>query len=272
MSRTSPRTLRQLAAGSAALLVLAAASAAAQTTDSTRTTPPDRPMRGGMRGMGPRMAPDAPQGPRAGMPGRRLRGSAEGRFTPRAPGMGAAMRAGPGRGLMRGITLSPDQERALRASQSRHLLATKPLLIEALSARTDVQLAQLNGDQRALDAANTRLAATRARLDSLRAGRSPVNDLRAVLTSDQQKLLDRNLSEGADRARAWGMRGDAGRRERGVRPGMEPRGFRQGPPAMRRWGGDEEDLPFDAEPAALWMLFGDVMDHADDEVDEAGRR
>lgn len=140
--------------------------------------------------------------------------------------MSRAMRA---EGMMRGITLSSEQEKALRAAQARHIQQGKPLMMEMLSARTDEQLARLNGDQKALDAATARMAATRTRLDSLRSNRGPTDDLRAVLTPDQQKLLDRNLTEQSNR-RPDGMRKgpDAMRR----RPGG--RGFGDGPPGMPR--------------------------------------
>jgi len=101
--------------------------------------------------------------------------------------------------LLRGITLSTEQEKALRSSRARQLIATKPLMVEMTSARADAQLARLNGDQKALDAATARLQATRTKLDSLRAQRSPVSELRSVLTPEQQKLLDRNLSERGNR-------------------------------------------------------------------------
>ncbi len=100
-----------------------------------------------------------------------------------------------GGAMMRGITLSADQEKALRSSQSKHILATKPLMLEMMSARMDEQLARLNGDQKGLDAATARATTARTRLDSLRSQRSPTADLRAVLTPDQQKILDKNLAE-----------------------------------------------------------------------------
>jgi hypothetical protein len=221
------RTNRTLAACSVALTVLAASSALAQVADSTRPTPP--PMRGGAgpgAGIRSRMAPDDARPARPARPGvQRSRRDGRGRggdFGPGAPGRGASFRGNGGpRALLRGITLSTDQEKALRAGQARHLMANKPLMLEMMSARTDEQLARLNGDQKALDAASARLSATRVKLDSLRSLRSPTDDLRAVLTADQQKILDRNLAE---QATARPMNGRAG----GARGAMGPRGFREG--------------------------------------------
>ncbi|MEO6446362.1 MAG: Spy/CpxP family protein refolding chaperone [Gemmatimonadaceae bacterium] len=140
--------------------------------------------------------------------------------------MGREMR---GNTLLRGITLSGDQEKALRAVQARHIQQGKPLMMDMLSARTDEQLARLNGDQKALDAATARMTATRTRLDSLRSNRGPTDDLRSVLTPDQQKLLDRNLSEQGSR-RPGGMRMGPDAMKR--RPGG--RGLGDGPPGPTR--------------------------------------
>lgn len=264
------RSFRSIAAWSVALTLGAAggaATAGAQATDSTRIAPPPPPGRGGMgplRGMGPRAGFGTPRGaddrgPRAGMRGRRLDGARE-RPGVGARGFGAArrMRAG---FLMRGITLSAEQQRSLRTNQARHITASKPLMLELLSARTDQQLAHLNGDQRALDAATARITTARARLDSLREKRSPVEDLRAVLTPEQQKLLDRNLGEAAQGGGAAGpMRGNR-MAPRAMRPGVAPRGFRDGPFPPRR-GGDDEGVGMndDELDTALfgWLGVDDV--------------
>ncbi|HPV77001.1 MAG TPA: hypothetical protein PLX31_19000, partial [Gemmatimonadaceae bacterium] len=140
--------------------------------------------------------------------------------------------------FLRGITLSTDQEKALRATQAKHLLETKPLMLEMLSARTDEQLARLNGDQKALDAASARMTATRTRLDTLRTKRSPIETLRSVLTPDQQKILDKNLAEGPQNR--MGRAGQGGQGMRGFRDGAGPRGFRGGPPPRRPAGDDVE--------------------------------
>lgn len=242
------RTARTLAACTVALTVLGSTSALAQVADSTRPTPP---MRGGMgpgRGMGPggemrpRMAPDDGIPGRPGMMRFRQEGGRRGGFGPGAPGRGAALRGAGPRALMRGITLSVDQQKALRGAQARHLQATKPLMLEMMSARTDEQLARLNGDQKALDAATARVTATRTKLDSLRGQRSPTDDLRAVLTPDQQKILDRNLAEGAN-VGPMNRRAGEGRDRfapRGLRDGMGPRGPR-GMPRPGRWDADDSN-------------------------------
>ncbi|MCC6770420.1 MAG: Spy/CpxP family protein refolding chaperone [Gemmatimonadaceae bacterium] len=123
--------------------------------------------------------------------------------------------------LLRGITLSADQEKSLRANQSRHLQATKPLMLEMMSARTDEQLARLDGDQKALDAAKARRSASRARLDSLRGTRSSASELRAVLTPDQQTLFDRNRATAG--VRRTDRRGAADPRNSRTRVAPRPR-------------------------------------------------
>jgi len=216
--------------------------------------------------MGARLGADGPwgvddRGPRAAMRGRRLDG-ARARFAPGGRGIGVARRARAGF-LLRGITLSTEQQKALRTNQARHITTAKPLMLELLSARTDQQLAHLNGDQKALDAAAARITTARARLDSLREKRSPVEDLRAVLSPEQQKLLDRNLSEAAQgRERMGPPRGD-GMGPRGLRPGAGLRGFRDGPLPPRRGGDDASgeigDDEFDAELFA-WLDLDDADD------------
>lgn len=244
------RTLRTLATCSVALTMLAASTAMAQTADSTRTTPPPAAPRrgvmgpgGGMRGQFGPPNGGAPDWGR--MRGRTGRGEMGPGFAPGAPGRGAMMRGPGGNGaLMRGITLSTDQEKALRSSQAKQILVTKPLMLEMMSARMDEQLARLNGDQKGLDAATARATTARTRLDSLSSQRDPTADLRAVLTPDQQKILDKNLAErgtmnrmgrgGAMGPGRWGPDG------RGFRDGgMAPRAPR-GAPRMRRWTEDAD--------------------------------
>lgn len=241
-TRHLPATTRAMLLA-AAMTIAATQVAAAQTADSTQPPPRGPGMRGGMgpgRGMGPGagMRARGPMGPDFAGPGQRGRG---------APGMPAGgMGPGP-RALLRGITLSVEQEKALRASQARHLLEAKPLRIEMLSASTDQQLARLNGDQKALDAATARVTAARSKLDSLRDKRSPVEALRSVLTPDQQKILDKNLSDAPLGGRGFGpgrgMGPDGFGPQGGMRfrDGAAPRGFRNGPPPRRPAGDDLDD-------------------------------
>lgn len=233
-------TIRQFGVATAALTLFAATTVVAQVPDST-PRPPAQGMRGGMgpgAGMRGRFAPGDADGPRRGG---MMRGPAGG-FRQGAPGMRAGRGVGPGRqAFLRGITLSTEQEKALRSAQAKHLLETKPLMMEMLSARTDEQLARLNGDQKALDAASARLTTTRTKLDTLRGKRSPVETLRSVLTPDQQKILDKNLAERGPNAgvgRGFGP-GQGGRGMRGLRDGAGPRGFRNGPP--RRPAGEDTE-------------------------------
>lgn len=229
-------TIRQFGVATAALTLFAATTAVAQVADSTKRPAPemrDGAMRGGMM-RGNRM--------RDGMMREGMMRGPGGDFRQGAPGMRAGREFGPGRqGFLRGITLSTDQEKALRSAQAKHLLETKPLMMEMLSARTDEQLARLNGDQKALDAASARLTTTRTKLDSLRGKRSPVETLRSVLTPDQQKILDKNLAErGPDARDGRGVGpGQGGRGMRGLRDGAGPRGFRNGPP--RRPAGEDTE-------------------------------
>lgn len=268
MSRSSRSHAAWMAAftlGVAGVVATAASTAGAQSTDSTRTPPPAAPGRmgmGPMRGMGPRAGADAPwraddPGPQGAMRGRRLDRTGA-RFGPGARAMGVARRARAAH-LLRGITLSAEQTKALRANQARHVTAAKPLMLELLSARTDQQLARLNGDQKALDAASARISNARARLDSLRENRSPVEDLRAVLTPEQQKLLDRNLSEAAQGRRGMGPAGGGARGPGGLYPGFAPGGFRARPLPPRRGGDDALGLGDDvlADPFFGWVDLDD---------------
>lgn len=211
MSRTS-----RIAALVAALSITGAGVLVAQSADSTRGPRPRRQMSdsaGAMRGQFPR---------------------AFGRGFGAGPGgRGPTRFAGPGGGMLRGITLSESQERALKNIRVKHITTMKPLQVEMIAARADAQIAQLNGDQKALDAANGRLTSARDQMRNLMGERSPTTDLRSVLTPDQQKILDKNLTDGAAR-RASMMRGMQGMRGMpgmgGRRGGMQQRGFGPGQP------------------------------------------
>lgn len=122
--------------------------------------------------------------------------------------------------MLRGITLSDAQQKALRGERVKHLTSMKPLQVEMISARADAEIAQLNGDQKALDAANARLTSARDQMRKLMADRSPTTDLRNVLTPDQQKIFDKNLADGMQR-RASMMRGMQRMRGMGQIRGMQ---------------------------------------------------
>ncbi|MCC6931111.1 MAG: hypothetical protein IT359_19120 [Gemmatimonadaceae bacterium] len=236
---------RQVPALSRAMVLAVALTAAATQIAVAQTTDSTQPPRARV---GPGRALGEGRGMRARIPMRRNFAQ------PGAPGMRApAMRVGergPGpRALLRGITLSVEQEKSLRASQARKLLEAKPLRLEMLSAGTDQQLARLNGDQKALDVATARLTAARSRLDSLRSKRSPVEELRSVLTPDQQKILDKNLADAPQGGRAFGPGRGMGRGMGGglgtpggmrFRDGAAPRGFRNAPQPRRPTGEEGE--------------------------------
>lgn len=230
------RSTRHVAAVAAVLTTLGTTALAAQSGDSTRATRRDSATAGERqlrRGMAPRWQQRVAPG---GMGRDRAR-----------PAL--AQRGRRGNALLAGITLSTEQERALRTTRARRVAELKPLLIEGVSARSDVQIAQLNGDQRALDAANARLRANREKLVALRDSQSYVRDLRAVLTPDQQQKLDTNLESLGTRRMA--VRRGARMRDRGAQPRMTPR-FRETFPTPRTprlqrdeelFGNTEELLP-----------------------------
>lgn len=200
------------AAMAAAVMLVGGDVLPAQTTDSTRTMRPRR-----------QMSDSTDQGrmmQRDGQHGRMMREGA--RHGAWQDGMGRGRQA-----MMRGITLSDAQQRALRTSQVRHLTEMKPLQLEMLSATADARIARLNGDQRALDAATARVTATRDKVRTLASGRSPVSELRSVLTPDQQKILDENLASMANRPAARERVGPGADR-RGFAPGQGRRGFAPG--------------------------------------------
>jgi len=228
-----------------ALAVAASTTVLAQTADSTQP-PPGARMGGGMgpnRGMRPRFVPGPQGGPRGAWQGPR-----DGGFQPGGRNQGGRRAFGARQGgLMRGITLSTEQEKALRTSRAKQLLEAKPLRMEMLSASTDQQLARLNGDQKALDAATARLTATRTKLDSLRKRQSPLEGLRSVLTPDQQKILDKNLADRPMGRRGPGMGPGFAPGERpgqGIRfrDGGAPRGMRSVPPPRRPAGNDSDSV------------------------------
>ena len=242
------RLTRHFAVATTAWTLLGATSLFAQATDSTRAEVRPPAPRGRMYGPPGREADAGPRARRRGPGDMQGPGWGRGRgdFGPGGRGMMARNAGMPGVGgarwLLKGITLSTEQEKALRSTQAKHLQTAKPLMIEAMSARMDEQLARLNGDQKALDAATARSSATRARLDSLRAKRSPTADLRSVLTPDQTKILDQNMADMADGRRdGMGPRGPGDMGPRGFRPGAGRPDATNDVRPRRRPGRDESE-------------------------------
>ena len=108
------------------------------------------------------------------------------------------------------------------------------------SVSLDTGKARLKDAVRTYSDLDRQLTQTRTKLDSLRGKGSPIEALRGVLTTEQQRILDKNLAEsprdgrGFGPGRGPGMGADGFGPGRGRSPnGMGPRGFRDGPPPRR---------------------------------------
>jgi Spy/CpxP family protein refolding chaperone len=137
--------------------------------------------------------------PRAGVERSRSDSSWKGRR-----GIGAnRMRAkGEMRGAFRGVKLTDAQKTQMKAIHQKYAPQYKPLVESMKPAMTDARTARQRGDTAAARAALAGTADTRAKLEALRVQER--NEVRAILTADQQKTFDTNLAQQKERGRGRG--------------------------------------------------------------------
>ena len=134
-----------------------------------------------------------------------------------APAPNAAARHGRGeegfgRRLFRGITLTDQQKASVKQIHTKYRDQFKTLRESMRPAMQDARAARQRGDTAAARAAWQKTAATREQMRSVR--EQELAEVRGVLTADQQKVFDQNVSQMQARAREHG--GARGRRaERG---------------------------------------------------------
>ena len=138
-------------------------------------------------------------------------------------GMGRGDRVGPGRGLLRGITLSEAEKTRVQAIRTRYDAEAKSLRESLRPAMQEMRAARQKRDSVAVKAALEKSAGDRQKLQALVQRQRA--DIRAALTPEHQKVFDANAKQMEQRRAQWNERGKG---ERGGRAGLRGRrGVRQ---------------------------------------------
>jgi len=111
-------------------------------------------------------------------------------------------RNGEMRGAFRGLTLTDAQKTQMKAIHQKYAAQSKPLMESMRPAMTDARAARQRGDTAAARAAFARTADTRAKFEALR--QQERNEVRGILTADQQKAFDANLANRKEHGRGRG--------------------------------------------------------------------
>ena len=120
----------------------------------------------------------------------------------RANGPRKMGRNGEMRGAFRGVTLTDAQKTQMKAIHQKYAAQSKPLMESMRPAMTEERSARQRGDTAAARAAFARTADTRAKFDALR--QQERNEVRGILTADQQKAFDANLANRKEHGRGRG--------------------------------------------------------------------
>jgi Spy/CpxP family protein refolding chaperone len=117
---------------------------------------------------------------------------------------GARKRMGDGgmRGAFRGLNLTDAQKSQMKTIHQKYAPQYKPLMESMRPAMTEARSARQRGDTAAARAAFARTADTRGKVDALR--QQERNEVRGILTADQQKTFDSNVASRKERGRGRG--------------------------------------------------------------------
>lgn len=138
-------------------------------------------------------------------------------------GMGRGDRVGPGRSLLRGITLSEAEKTRVQTIRTKYDAEAKSLRESLRPAMQEMRAARQKRDSAAVKAALEKSAGDRQKLQALVQRQRA--DIRAALTPENQKLFDANAKQMEQRRAQWNERGKG---ERGGRAGLRGRrGVRQ---------------------------------------------
>jgi Spy/CpxP family protein refolding chaperone len=138
-------------------------------------------------------------------------------------GMGRGDRAGQGRGLLRGITLSDVEKTRVKAIHTKYDTEAKAIRESLRPAMQEMRAARQKRDSAAVKAALEKSAGDRQKLQALVQRQRA--EIRAALTPENQKTFDANAKQLEQRRAEWNGRGKG---ERGGRAGLRGRrGARQ---------------------------------------------
>jgi Spy/CpxP family protein refolding chaperone len=111
-------------------------------------------------------------------------------------------RNGEMRGAFRGVTLTDAQKTQMKAIHQKYAPQFKPLTESMRPAMTEARSARQRGDSAAARAAFARTADTRAKVEALR--QQERNEVRGILTAEQQRAFDANLANRKEHGRGRG--------------------------------------------------------------------
>ena len=120
----------------------------------------------------------------------------------RANGARKVGRNGGMRGAFRGVNLTDAQKTQMKAIHEKYAPQFKPLMESMRPAMTDARAARQRGDTAAARAAFARTADARSKVEALRLQER--NELRGILTAEQQKAFDANLANRKEHGRGRG--------------------------------------------------------------------
>jgi Spy/CpxP family protein refolding chaperone len=141
-------------------------------------------------------APPGASGERAGSDSTWKRG--------RGKGERGMRRGGEMRGAFRDLNLTDAQKTQMKAIRAKYAPQFKPLMESMKPAMTEARAARQRGDTAAARAAFARTADTRGKLEAIRERER--NEVRGILTAEQQKTFDANLAnrkEHGGHGRGW---------------------------------------------------------------------
>ena len=137
-------------------------------------------------------------------------------------GMGRGDRAGQGRGLLRGITLSDAEKARVQAVHTKFEAEAKPLRESLRPVMQEMRAARQKRDSAAVKAVMEKSAGDRQKLQAL--AQRQRAEIRSALTPENQKAFDANAKQLERRRAEWNGRGKG---ERGGRALRGRRGTRQ---------------------------------------------
>ena len=103
------------------------------------------------------------------------------------------------RGAFRGLNLTDAQKSQMKTIHQKYAPQFKPLMESMRPAMTDARAARQRGDTAAARAAFARTADTRTKIEALR--QQERNEVRGILTADQQKTFDANAANRKEHGR-----------------------------------------------------------------------
>ena len=123
-------------------------------------------------------------------------------------GGGRGMKGGEMRGAFRGLNLSEVQKTQMKAIHQKYAPQAKPLMESMRPAMQNARAARQRGDTAAARAAFAGTAETRTKLEALR--QQERNEVRGILTPEQQKSFDANLANRKEHGRGHAKRSKQG--------------------------------------------------------------